>query len=167
MRLLLFIAVLLLSSPAFAQDAEPAAEPKAETVGEMVEAAKPPPPADMGDLQRRVELATKMHEFRPAREQVDNAVATIALKVAPDKRELFKIGMRNVLNYKAIEKVSIDAMAETFTEKELEAMVEYYSKPEARSVSDKYYLYQEKVSPEIVKMLDKAMMQVKTGAPGQ
>lgn len=139
--ILFFAASFLIAFPAAAQDAAP----------------------DMGSLDRRVELATKMHELRPAREQVDNAVEAVARRMPEDKRDAFRADMKKALDYKAVEKASIDAMAETFSEKELEAMVEYYSKPEARSISEKYSLYQARVSPQIVKMLDKAMMDAKTG----
>ncbi len=119
--------------------------------------------AEDTSLEHRLELAEKMHSFRSSREQVDSAINTVAARLQPDEQEVFTAAMRNILNYKALEKISVDAMAETFTEKELEAMVEYYSKPEARSISDKYPEYQSKVSPEIVKMIDKAMMRVRTG----
>lgn len=122
---------------------------------------------DMGSLEKRVELATQMHQFRPAKEQVDNAIDTVALRLPASEQDVFKTAMRNVLNYQAIEKISIDAMAETFTQKELEVMVEYYSKPETRAISDKYTTYQQKVGPQIVQMIDSAMMRVRTGQPGQ
>lgn len=122
---------------------------------------------DMGSPEKRLELAQKMHEFRPAREQVDSAIETVSQRLPEAERAAFRTSMQSVLNYKAIEKISIDAMAETFTEAELEAMVEYYSKPEARSVTDKYPQYQQKVAPEIVKMIDRAMMRARTGASGQ
>jgi hypothetical protein len=139
--LLVLGCVMLISGPALAQDA--------------------------GSLEKRLELATKMHEFRPAREQVDNAINAVSERLPEADRENFKAAMQGALNYKAIEKISIDAMAETFTEEELTAMVEYYSKPEARSVTDKYPEYQQKVGPEIIQMIDKAMMRVRTGATGQ
>ena len=71
--------------------------------------------------------------------------------------------MRGVLNYQAIEKISIDAMAETYTLPELQAMVDYYSKPEAISAAAKDQAYGQKVYPEIMRMLDAAMMKVRTG----
>ena len=54
-------------------------------------------------------------------------------------------------------------MAEIYTLPELEAMVEYYSKPEAKSAAEKQEAYQDKVGPEITKMLDKALMEMRTG----
>lgn len=112
---------------------------------------------------RQLELAKQMHSYRPAREQVDAAIERIAQAYPAAQREAFKVSMRRVLNYRAIEKSSIEAMAEVYTEAELEAMVAYYAKPEARSASEKYGAYAAKVQPGIVKMIDQAMMKIKTG----
>ena len=111
----------------------------------------------------RIELATKMHELRPVRAQVDGAIEQYALTRPESERISFKSAMRNVFNIKALEKISIDAYAETFTVEELRAMVEYYSKPEARSASDKINAYAEIVYPEIIRMLDRAAIRLKTG----
>ncbi len=114
-------------------------------------------------LDRKIELATEMHKFRPSKIQVNSAIDQIASAYPSSTREAFKTSMRRVLNYKAIEKISIDAMAETYTQEELEAMVGYYSKPEAQSATEKYSDYAGKVRPELIKMIDKAMMRIKTG----
>lgn len=116
-----------------------------------------------GSADKRLELATKMHEIRPTKTQVLQAIAVVAQRVPEDKRQAFESSLANSLDFKAVEKISIDSMVETFTEEELAAMVEYYSKPEAQSASDKLTQYQQKVGPEIIRMIDKAMMKVKTG----
>lgn len=134
MRTLILI-LCLFSLPAFAQDA--------------------------GD--KRLELSRKMHELRPTKAQVMQAIEVVSQRVAEENRPAFEGAMMNAMDFKAIEKISIDSMAETFTEAELEAMVEYYTKPEAQSASDKLPEYQRKVGPEIIRMIDKAMMKVKTG----
>ena len=113
--------------------------------------------------EQRIVLATKMHELRPVRAQIDHAIAQYAQTRPEAERASFTTAMRNVFNVKALEKISIDAYAETFTLEELEAMVEYYSKPEARSASDKIGAYSAIVYPEIMRMLDRAAIRVKTG----
>jgi hypothetical protein len=118
---------------------------------------------DMGSLDKRLELAQKMHDIRPTKDQVETAIDEVAATQPPSERESFKTAMRGALNYKAIEKISIDAMAEIYSEKELQSMLDYYSKPEAMSAIDKERDYAEKVYPEITKMLDQALMRVKTG----
>lgn len=127
------------------------------------DAAQESTTADAEDFERRHEIATEMHKLRPAKDQVDAAIETVSRKLPQAQRETFKMSMRNALNYNAIEKVSINAMAETFTLAELEAMLEYNKKPEAISANQKFDDYQKKVGPEIVRMIDKAMMRVRTG----
>ena len=115
------------------------------------------------DFPRRLNLARTMHNIRPAREQVNDAIDRVAATLATSQQQVFKDTMRRVLDYRTIENISINAMAETFSVEELEAMVAYYSTPEAQSISEKYAQYEQQVSPEIVRMIDKAMMRVKTG----
>ncbi len=118
---------------------------------------------DEAVLKKKVELAKTMHVIRPTRDQVEAAVNRVALRLAPQDRQNFIIAMRASLNYNAIERISIDAMVETYTLKELESMVEYYSKPEAESASRKIGSWAGQVQPQIAKMLDEAMMRIKTG----
>jgi hypothetical protein len=119
----LAIVVCLMSPPAFAQD---------------------------DDIGARLDLARKMHEFRPSKMQVDGAIGQVSAMLPEREREAFKMAMKQVLNYKAIEELSVDAMAQTYTEAELQA-------------SDKAGDYAAKVQPEIVEMIDKAMMRMRTG----
>lgn len=151
----LMCATFMLAGPAAAQD-EPAAQ--------AAEAA----PADKGgDYPQRLELAKRMHEIRPAAMQIDNAISQVAQRLPAKDQDTFKLSMKQVLDYKAIEAQSVEAMAEIFTVSELQAMVDYYSRPEAESAAKKYKEYQQRVQPEIIKMLDRAMMQVRTGTnPG-
>lgn len=118
---------------------------------------------DAEDFEQRYEIAREMHKLRPVKTQVDNAIETVAARLPQAQRENFRMSMKNVLNYNAIEKVSVNAMAETFTLAELEAMLEYNKKPEAISANQKFSDYQAKVGPEIVRMIDKAMMRIRTG----
>ncbi len=139
---------LFMNSPVIAQ--EGTEETKAEA------------PADP-TFDERVELAKKMHELRPVREQVEQAINQYAQSRPQGERESFRSTMRNVFNMKALEKISVDAYVETFTAPELRAMVDYYSKPEAISASEKFGNYANLVYPEIVRMLDRAAIRVRTG----
>ncbi|MFN3700296.1 MAG: hypothetical protein ACK4VI_02090 [Alphaproteobacteria bacterium] len=118
---------------------------------------------DAATFPRRLELATEMHKIRPSAAQVDAAVESVAAQMPRMQADSFKASMRNILNYRAIERISTHAMAETFTVEELEAMLEYYSKPEAQSAQDKFELYQNKISPEIVRMIDQGIMRMRAG----
>lgn len=114
-------------------------------------------------LAKKIALAKKMHTIRSTREQVDSAVRRASFSLAANERDGFINAMRSMLNYNAIERISIDAMIEIYTLKELEVMVDYYSKPEAKSASDKVLSWAQIIQPEIVHMIDKAMMRIRTG----
>jgi len=115
------------------------------------------------DEARKRELAQEMHEIRPSDQQVNAAIERLAQTYPPEQREAFKLAMSRALNYKAVEHISIEAMMETYTLPELEAMVAYFRQPEARSASDKYEDYAAKVRPELIKLIDKALMRVRAG----
>lgn len=127
--------------------------------------ARADPPA-AGDLPQRVVLAEKMVTIRPVRSQVERAVdAYIAVALrgrSESERELFRVRMLGAINADALEKITVDAYADTFTKEELAAMVEYYAKPEARSAAEKEAGLSEKISPEIIRMLDQAVMKART-----
>ena len=122
--------------------------------------------ADRGaDYGARVALAQKMHEIRPAKKQVEDAVTAAASRLPAPNREDFKAQMMKSIDVAALEKRSIDVMAQTFTKAELEKMVGYFGSPEAQKIAEKLVVYQSVMMPEITKMLDKAAMEARTGAP--
>ncbi len=155
---LVLLAVFVMGGSVAAQTPEGEAAPGAPVAAESA------PAEDAFD--RRLDLAEKMQALNPARKQVDSAIEKYVATLPQNEREVYRAGLRNILNYQALEKISVDAYAETFTEAELAAMVAYYSKPEAISARDKHNEWGKKVYPEIVRMLDKAMMRVKTGGSG-
>ena len=120
-------------------------------------------PAQADDAARKLELARAMHELRPVSEQVQVAIDQFAQTQAPEQREDFKLAMEGAFDIETLKEKSIQAYINTFTLEELEAMVEYSSKPEARSASDKFSNYAAIVYPEIVRMLDAAVMRIRTG----
>lgn len=119
------------------------------------------------DWDARLALAKRMHEIQPAAGQLDDAIASVAERLPVQERKGFEIAMKKILDYKTLEQTSIEAMAETFTLSELKAMVAYNESPEAQSISKKFSIYQGKIQPKVYEMLDRAMMQVRTGSiPG-
>lgn len=114
-------------------------------------------------LTKKLELARQMHVIRPTRDQVDSAVRRASMSLPEQNRQNFISVMKSMLNYNAIERISVDAMVETYTALELESMVEYFSKPEAKSASNKVQSWAKKFQPEVVRMIDRAMMRIKTG----
>ncbi len=139
-----------------------APEPAQSEIEQSIEDAKKEN-EDEAILKKKLELAKKMHQIRPTRDQVDSAVNLAAQSLQPQQRQPFINGMRSILNYNAIERISIDAMAQTYTLAELEPMVAYFSTPEAVSASKKINNWALQVQPEIARMIDKAMIRLRTG----
>lgn len=133
---------LFLASPVFAQDA-----------------AKQP-----SDMQERLALAQKMHEIQPASQQIDIAVSRVAQQMPEADRKPFHDNIMAAIDNKKLEELSIKTMADIFTKEELTLMVGYFSSPQAKSISEKMPMYQDILNPEIMKMLDAAMMKARTGA---
>ena len=122
--------------------------------------------AQEDDFAQRLALAERMLEIRPAEKQVERAVDSYIrnymFNASDEDQEIFRTAMKRLMNPKALEKVAVDAYAETFTLEELEAMVEYYSKPEAQSASDKQNLLNAKIAPEIALMMDRALIRLRS-----
>lgn len=119
--------------------------------------------ADKAVLDKKVALAKEMHKVRSTRSQVDAAVQRASMMLPEVERAPFINVMGTMLNYNAIERISVDTMVDTYTLKELESMVEYYSKPEAKSANLKMATWAKQVQPEIARMIDRAIMKIKTG----
>lgn len=146
--LLLPVLLCLFVAPAMAQNAAPAPAAQAAT----------------GDAAQRLELSKKMHAIQPARIQVEKAVALVAQRIPEANRESFKSSMMASIDTAKLEQVSINAMAQMFTVPELQHMIAYFQAPEAKSIAEKMPNYYMQLQPEIMKMVDAAMMAARTGA---
>lgn len=138
--ILLFCSVLLIGFPTYTQAAEPE-----------------------NDVAQRIELAEKILEVRPVKPQIDGAIDQYLSGVPEINRNDLGRTIRAMISYKALEKIALDAYVEVYTTKELEAMYDYYKKPESLTAANKAGQFGQMIMPEIIRMLDKAMMRVKTG----
>lgn len=127
------------------------------------EPATAPSPSVIPDMDQRVALAEKMHDIWPVRPKVEEALDIAAQSFPEDERAAFKAGMRKAIKYDQLEEESIAAMAKIFTVPELQKMVDFYGSPEGRAVSAKTGDYAEMLQPVMTKMLDQALLQVRTG----
>ena len=138
LRALLFVTIMSFSAPAFAQE---------------------------DDFAQRLALAEKMLEIRPAGEQLrsalDQYIQSYLVRYPETEKQIFRASILKAVNEKALEKTAVDAYAEIFTLKELEAMLEFYAKPEARAIREKQGELNARVKPEIIRMLDQALMKVR------
>ena len=117
----------------------------------------------VSDLSTRLELSRKMHELRPVKPQVDRAIDNVAQALPEIQRREFKLSMQRILNYPAIENLSVEIMADTYSAEELQVMVTYYQNPIAQSAAEKTVDYQQKLGPESMRIMDRAMMEIRTG----
>lgn len=115
------------------------------------------------DEAKRLDLAKQMHVIKPVQPEIEDAVRMLALRIPEDRREIFISKMLNAFDQKTLNGISVKAMAETFTVDELEAMIAYFSSEEGRSIDKKMPVYWALVKPEIAKLMDKAMMDVRLG----
>lgn len=116
---------------------------------------------------RKRDLVEQMHKIRPAKDQVQDAVEQISKSLPPAERDKFLKMVESAFDYDALEKKSRDAMTSIFTVAELEKMVDYFSSPEAKSIGKKLPQYNDALRPDIMRMLDSAMMKGRTGATAQ
>ena len=116
------------------------------------------------NLRQRLMLAKELQKVWPVKEQVENAVEAYLIEWPEEERAAQREAVEEALNIKVLEKVSVDAYAQTFTAQELQALLDYYSNPAAKTAEAKREDYFRLVYPEIIKMLDKAMMRVRLGS---
>lgn len=119
------------------------------------------PEPDPATYEARMELAEDMHEIRSTRAQIDQALLQVAGNLPPQEKKAFIQSMQIMLDYEELESLSIKTMAKTFTLEELQAMVNYYASAEGQQAEERYDIYEKKMRPEIVKMIDEALMKYK------
>lgn len=124
------------------------------------EVSKPVPEEDMA---LKTELVDKMHQIRPAKAQVMEAVDQVSRNLPPLERDKFLKMVERGLDVDKLDKLSRQTMMELFTVAELQKMVDYFGSPEAKAIGEKLPKYQEKLQPELFKMMDAAMMEQRTG----
>jgi hypothetical protein len=137
-------------------------------VSAQAQAVKPPLPQSVAavdpDMQKRIELATRMADLTPPRDTVVLAVNTITSSAPPDQRQEVKSKMLSAFDFDGFRQTVIQDMAKTFTVPELQKMVDYHSSPEAKSIAQKMPAYENMIQPEMTRLLDVALMVARTGA---
>lgn len=146
----LFLALICLSIPAFAQEKEGAGAVK----------------ADPADAVERLALAEKMHDVWPIRTRMEGAIDRVTEAFPPERHAEIRAIMRKSMKYDELEEESIKAMASVFTADELKAMIEFYGSDVGRSVSAKTADYEAAIAPVLTQMMDKAMMDLRLGQEG-
>lgn len=145
--LLLAGALMMIGAPAsFAQDA----------------AATKVDPAEM---QERLKYAAAFQDVRPVRDVINESFETVSLTLPEAEREEFMRFVQLRVDYDKIEELSIKTIAELYTVPELKAMIAYYGSQDGKTAEAKAASYTDKISPEITKVIDAALMDAKYGPP--
>jgi hypothetical protein len=160
---LMIAAVLTLSVSCSARAQTPAAAPSATTAAAPVASA----PVPDGDPAKRLDLATKMADLSPPREVVEMAINQIISTAPAAEQQELRSKMMSAYDFDGFRQTVIKSMADTFSEAELQAMVNYNSTPESKSIAKKMNAYQSKIRPDMTKKLDVALMVARTGRAGE
>ena len=115
---------------------------------------------------QRVDLAVEMQKIRPISAEIEGTIKAVSMRLPEDRREIFVMKMMNAFDQETLNQLAIKAMADTFTSAELEKMIDFYGSPEGKSIAEKMPVYMAILRPEIDKLVDKAMMNVRLG-PGE
>lgn len=115
------------------------------------------------DEQKRLELSIKMHDVWPIRPRIESALDAIGQNFPEDKQAEVKASLRKSIQFNQLEEESTKAMAEIFTAEELQAMIDFYGSEVGKSISAKTSDYELALRPIMVKMIDKAMLDLRTG----
>jgi hypothetical protein len=134
---------ILCAAPSFASDAE-----------------------DGAVFARKLELARQVQERYPVRPQLDSAIEYYIRRFPAQQREAYRAALHRVLNYRALEKISLDAYIEVYNAEELQAILEAKEDENPAVFIEKRDEYAALVTPEIVRMLDRALMRARTGGAG-
>jgi len=158
-RFLLILPLLLFSVPAMAQEDGTPVDASA-----ALKEAPAKPAVLTADEKERLELAGKMHEIWPIRTRVETALEAVSKNFPEERHDEVKAALRKAIKYDELEEESIKAMAQTFTAPELKAMIAFYGSDEGKSISAKTADYELALRPVMTKMMDAAMLQLRTGS---
>jgi len=115
----------------------------------------------------RLKLAREMHDIWPIRTRMETAIEAVSESFAPERKAEIKAALRKAVQFDQLEEASIRAMAQTFNEAELTEMIKFYGSDIGRSVSAKTGDYEMALRPLMTQMMDKAMLDLRTGQQQQ
>lgn len=125
--------------------------------------AAPAAAVSAAEMKERIKLATEYHDAVNLRDIINRDIEKAGAGLTGDDKERYMRDIQLQIDYDKIEALSIKSMAETFTVPELKALIAYYGSPEGQMAQAKMDLYTGKVSPEIRKAVDTALMNAQFG----
>lgn len=97
--------------------------------------------------------------MQPVEKMMRDVVEKTTARMPGEKKEMTQ-ALLNEIRYDTLRTAMIDAMTATFTVEEIEALTQFYSTPEGRSVMKKMSTYMAEVQPVMMKEVRRSMKQV-------
>ena len=117
------------------------------------------------ELSKRLVLAKEYFDIFPMDVEINEAIDELVLNVPKTDRVLFKTILQRHIKIPRIIAVSEMAMAETFTEAELKAMIAFYGTAEGKSIRAKMPKYREVTDPILDQMVADAVKSFENRVP--
>tara|TARA_B100001750_G_C15215520_1_gene450577 strand:- start:38 stop:484 length:447 start_codon:yes stop_codon:yes gene_type:complete len=109
------------------------------------------------DLAKKIDLAKQYSQVVPVQDEVNTAIENLVLQVPKDDRVLFKSILERTIKVPQLQKTSEMALADIFSERELQALVTFYSSPEGMAVREKMPEYQQRLKPVLEQMIRESL----------
>jgi hypothetical protein len=113
------------------------------------------------DKAERVRLSKDLHDIRNIRERINGIISSAADTIPPADREDFQKYVQLKVDYDALEAKSIAYAADIYTVPELKAMIAYFGSPDGQSAESKGAAFSDKISKDIIKQVDAAILAAK------
>ena len=140
------------------------AQDSAEAAPQEVQSAAPAAGLTVTEAYKeKIRLATKLHDYRPAQEVLDQIIDVLIARYPEDRRPKIKERLTEMIDIYRIREITIRTMADIYTKEELELMIQFYGAPEYKSIAEKTQVYIQLVQPEIVKQIDAALLKMRVG----
>lgn len=108
----------------------------------------------------RRQAAREYLEVQPVEKMMRDIVEKTTARM-PGKRKEMTRALMDEVRYDTLRTATIDAMTATYTVEEIEALTQFYSTPEGRSVMEKMSTYMAKVQPVIKKEMRRSMKRLR------
>jgi hypothetical protein len=112
---------------------------------------------DTADLASRLKLAKEYSQQVPVADEVKTTIDALAIQVPMDQRVIFRSVLERTIKADQLEAVSEMALAEVFTQEELQALVDFYATPEGQAARVKMPQYQDRLKPVLEQMIRNAV----------
>jgi|GEM_PF-2019403 len=108
----------------------------------------------------RLALAKQYVASVPVESEVKAAVEQLATKVRPEQRVLFRTLADSTIDYQRLRTAAELATAESFTDAEIKAMIEFFGSPVGQSIRKKLPAYEAQIQPVLTEVLQKFVMKL-------